>query len=103
MYCCVGIRNLVSLAGERGIAVLARREANGDIGFVLQSRGLAFEDETKSLPIQDAVRINVACVVGLQYCPFCGHHLKELVGRFSKHFSELALVHKKFLASLPGM
>ena len=79
MFCCSGFRNLLSCAGERGYAILVCEISPGEVRFVLQSRGLAFGDEAKWKPVQIEVNINVSAEIGLQFCPFCGRTLKELV------------------------
>ena len=103
MYCCDGFRNLISLAGERGLAILARVEFSGKIGFVYQSRGIAFEDEGKLKPAPIEININVATAIGLRYCATCGRKLEELVAESPDFFRQLAVEHKKFLASMPGL
>jgi hypothetical protein len=103
MYCCDGFRNLVSLAGERGPAILARETSAGHLVFVLQSRGVAFEDISKLRPVPIDIKINVDAVIGLRFCPFCGRKLEELVQESADLIRELAGEHKKFLASTPGL
>ena len=49
------------------------------------------------------LKINVAAVMGLRFCPACGRNLEELVQESPDFFNELAGEHKKFLASMPGM
>lgn len=88
MYCCAGLENLVGNAGERGIAVLVRVTKDG-IRFVLQSRGVAHEDEGKLQPMPLDINVNISCNVGLRYCPFCGRRLAELVESDPKSFNEL--------------
>jgi hypothetical protein len=101
MYCCTGLRNLVSCAGERGLAILVGERVSGHLGFFFQSRGLAFEDETKWKPVNIDVTVNVACEVGLRFCPFCGSGLDDLIQKSPDFFSGLAKDHKKFRSSLP--
>jgi len=99
MFCCPGFQNNVEAAGERGIAILVKVTSEG-IMFVLQSRGIAFEDESKIRPMPSApdIKINVSCTTGLQYCPACGRRLQELVKASPRAFEELAQKHKKLLA-----
>ena len=103
MYCCDGFRNLVSLAGERGPAILSRETSTGEVVFVLQSRGVAFDDVNRLRPVPIDIKINVDAVIGLRFCPFCGRKLEELVQDSPDLFRELAGEHKKFLASTPGI
>jgi hypothetical protein len=103
MFCCLGFRNFVSFAGERGPAILAHEYSSGLIRFVLQSRGVAFHDEGKLKPIPIDIIINVSTIMGLRFCPFCGRNLETLVHDSPDFFKELAREHKKFLASTAGM
>ena|SRR5438128_1891844 len=102
MYCCTGLKNLVSSAGDRGLAILAREQSPNRIGFVIQSRGLAFGDEAKWKPVSVEVIINIDCTMGLLFCPFCGRRLDDLVEESPEFFNDLAAKHKKFLASTPA-
>jgi hypothetical protein len=102
MYCCDGLQNLVLSAGERGIAVLVFVATNG-IRFVLQSRGVAFEDEDKLRPAPIDIKINIACCSGLRFCPYCGRALGELARESPEFFESLAEHHSKFLAATPGL
>lgn len=99
MFCCPGFENSVANAGQRGIAVLAKKTSEGVV-FVQQSRGIAFDDESKIGPMPGApdIKINVSCTMGLRFCPVCGRRLQELVETSPRAFEELAQKHKKFLA-----
>jgi hypothetical protein len=99
MYCCDGFRNLVSLAGERGLAILARVQSSGEIGFVFQSRGVAFSDVGKLRPASIDVTINIEAVTGMRFCSACGRRLEDLVKESPEFFRELAELHQKILAS----
>jgi len=101
VYCCDGLRNDVSSAGERGIAILAYEVPEG-VRFLLQSRGVAFEDEGKLRPFPIDVKINIASAGGVRFCPACGRKLQELVNESPEFFRDLANEHKKFIASMPG-
>lgn len=99
MFCCPGFQNSVANAGQRGIAALAKR-AGERVVFVLQSRGIAFDDEGKlgPMPVGPDLKINVSCTTGLRYCPVCGRRLQELLEASPQAFLKLAEEHKKFLA-----
>lgn len=99
MFCCPGFQNLVSNAGQRGISALAKKSNEG-IVFVLQSRGIAFDDEGKLGPMPGApdMKINISCTTGLQYCPICGRWLQELIEASPPAFEKLAQAHRKFFA-----
>jgi hypothetical protein len=101
MYCCDGFSNLIMAAGERGNAALAV-EKRGRLYFLLQSRGVAFEDESKLRPASIEVTINIASCTGLRFCPFCGRKLEELIQDSPDFFENLAAHHEKFLAAIRG-
>jgi hypothetical protein len=103
MYCCTGFRNFLSCAGERGHAILAYQLSPKNVKFFLQSRGLAFGDERQWKPVAVDVMINISAEIGIQYCPFCGQHLDELVQKDLNFFETLANSHAKFLASMPNL
>jgi len=102
MYCCDGFRNFVSAAGDRGLGILAYENEPGRIRFVIQSRGVAFDDESKLKPVPIDVTLNVSTEIGVRFCPFCGHALNELVEDSPIFFGSLAEEHKRFLTRLPG-
>ncbi len=99
MYCCPGFQHSVANAGRRGIAAHAKK-VGAEVVFVLQSRGIAFDDECKIRPRPGApdIMINLSCHMGLRYCPVCGRRLQELVAASPRAFLKLAENHKKFLA-----
>jgi hypothetical protein len=76
---------------------LAHKTPTG-IVFLLQSRGIAFEDVSKVHPTPGApdIKINVSSEVGLQYCPMCGRRLQEMIEASPQVFGDLAAKHKKF-------
>ena len=104
MYCCSGFRNLLSCAGARGHAILACQVSAGDVGFLLQSRGLAFGDEVKLRPVDIDVKINISAEIGLRFCPFCGRNLEELVHEHPDFYVKMAKDHAKLVppAIQPG-
>lgn len=96
-FCCLGLQNLISDAGQRGIAAIVVQTADG-IRFRLQSRGVAFEDETRmrSIFVASDINFNLACETGLQFCPFCGTRLQDLVIANGRAFNRLAREQEKF-------
>jgi hypothetical protein len=92
MYCCDGFKNCVETAGERGLGIVAYESAPGEIGFMFQSRGIAFVDESRWIAGPDYIDIviNVSTHVGLKFCPFCGRKLKELTQDSPSLFLALA-------------
>lgn len=102
-FCCAGFRNFVSLAGDRGIAIVCCEFSSGRIGFLVQSRGIAYGDERKLKPWPFDITINISSEMGLRYCPSCGRELDELINSAPDEFCALAQQHKKFVASVPGL
>jgi hypothetical protein len=95
MFCCPGFENHVKSAGNRGIGVLVEKIPEGFM-FVLQSRGIAYEDERKIQPVPSDININVSSSVGMKFCPWCGYRLQELVNSSYEELTEIAEQHKKY-------
>jgi hypothetical protein len=98
MFCCAGLENLFNAAGERGIAAMVREEPDR-LMFMLQSRGIAFEDEQKKIQTDSELIVNISCNIGMLFCPFCGTRLKDLVARDPKAFHELASRQRKYFST----
>ena len=99
MFCCPGFQNSIQAAGQRGLAILVHKTSSGGM-FLFQSRGIALEDVGKIRPNPSApdMKINVSSETGLQYCPWCGRRLQELIEASPEAFEELAREHKSFYA-----
>jgi hypothetical protein len=95
IFCCPGLRNLVALAGERGVSAVLINTLDGT-RFRLQSRGIADQDIDKIRPMPGSpdIKINLASETGLQYCPFCGRRLQELIDAAPQAFYQLAQEHR---------
>jgi hypothetical protein len=79
MYCCLGFENLIGKAGQRGAAAIVVWRGVKKLSFLLQSRGVAYEDEALMVPMPVPITVTKSSTIGLQYCPFCGRRLKELL------------------------
>lgn len=99
MYCCTTLEGLIGSAGQRGIAVLVR-DLRGDLDFVIQSRGVAYEDEKFVADIRWVSTINVSSEFAIAYCPFCGTQLPGLIARAPDYFRGLAEAHAKFIMQI---
>ncbi len=99
MFCCPGFQNGIEAAGQRGMAILVHKTSTG-INFLLQSRGIAFDDVKRIRPNPNAsdVKINVSSETGLQYCPWCGRRLQELAQASPEAFEKIAMRHRSFYA-----
>jgi len=96
IFCCPGFEALISNAGKRGVAVIVVWRKPGGLKFLLQSRGIAHDDEALFKPMPLPLYINISSTVGLRYCPSCGKRLQELVDSAPEEFTELAKIHKDF-------
>ena len=104
MFCCYGFQNLIDSAGERGIAAVIQKKPNR-LRFLLPSKGIDFADESKiksnsDSHLEDNYRINISCTTGLQFCPFCGKKLQELIDLYSDEFEIIAQKHSKFISNV---
>jgi len=99
MFCCPGFEHRVANAGQRGLGILIERTGTG-FAFLLQSRGIAHEDESKVGPTAGApdMLINIACQTGMAYCPWCGRRLEDLAVSAPVGFVALARKHEGFRA-----
>jgi hypothetical protein len=96
MYCCHSLQNYIENAGQSGLAILVlRKPENNDLWFVLQSRGVAYKDENKIVPIP--FDINISTSRAIKFCPGCGHFLQELVDISRDIFEHLAEEHDKYI------
>jgi hypothetical protein len=94
IFCCPGFKNLVDNSGQRGPAAIVVWRAVNQPKFLLQSRGIAQEDEPAAQRTAIPLKINVSSTIGLQYCPFCGRQLQDLLDAAPAEYAELANKHK---------
>ena len=95
--CCAGMQAAIENAGERGLAVLVRRDDGTPIHLCLQSRGVAFVDE--GLLTGHTARpcdINISAATGLGYCPWCGRTVSELIDAHPARYAALVEPHNRF-------
>jgi hypothetical protein len=95
IFCCAGLEMLISQAGRRGCAVLVVWKS-GELRFLIQSRGVAYKDEPLAYSVPRGFVINKSSTVNIQYCPFCGRRLSDLVEASVAEFAKLANAHRKF-------
>ena len=103
MFCCDGLKSLIENAGQRGIAALVERVPGG-IMVVLQSRGVAADDEPKLRPGGPGhdYKINISTSTGITFCPFCGKRVEKTIEKERVLFEELADRHDK-LRTIPNL
>jgi len=96
-YCCVGLGNLLGLAGSAGLSALAW-DNGSEVVLRLQARGISYSQEHLVADHPDPRdRIwRVSMSTGLTYCPFCGARIRNVVQGAREHFKELAAAHHDF-------
>lgn len=95
-FCCKGLQQLIANAGQRGLSVLVWKSPEKTT-FLFQSRGIDIKDETKlKLGPLDLI-LNVSNETALNFCPFCGRALAELLEKSGDFFSGLAKQHSALL------
>jgi hypothetical protein len=95
IFCCAALQMLISQAGRRGCAVLVVWKTGG-LRFLIQSRGVAYKDESLAYSVARGFVINKSSTVNIRYCPFCGRRLSDLVDASAAEFAKLANAHRKF-------
>ena len=107
MFCCDGFRSLVSLAGERGLAILVRKDNHGVLSCVVQSRGVSLHDQRlleagERINVNNLnIKVNIATAIPLQYCPACGCDLRLQILSYCGFYQNLARDHRAFFDGLP--
>lgn len=99
MYCCDGLTNSISQAGERGLSIIVERTPQQFV-FFLQSRSVAFGEERRLRVEPMDVRFNIDCTIAIQFCPWCGRKLREVAAAASEQFTELARRHRELVPKL---
>ena len=95
MFCCAGFENLIERAGQRGLSAVVLRFPLKELGFLLQARAVALEDEGVIGPNHPLpVTLRMSSSIGLQYCPFCGQRLKKFAEKSPSEFEALARKHE---------
>lgn len=94
IFCCPTFAAKVRDAGSRGLSFLVG-ELVGKPSFIIQSRGVAFDDEKKMPAIN--VSVNVASEMPIAFCPFCGASLAKLLLDHQKGIQKLASTHNQIL------
>jgi hypothetical protein len=99
-FCCRRFKELIDRAGQRGSAIVVSRNGQNPLKFRLQSRGIAHENEVEAKGISTHVIINISAQQTIEYCPYCGTRLQELLDATPVEYEELAMEHKPFVAML---
>ena len=74
-WCCDIFKGWFEMAGERGIAILVDREADGVPAFIIQSRSVDADDAG---PTDHPRPFSLATELQIQFCPWCGHRLRDV-------------------------
>jgi hypothetical protein len=100
-FCCRRFKELIDRAGQRGLAAVVHRYGANPLKFLLQSRGIAHQIEEEPKKISPGIVINVQTLPRIDYCPFCGKHLQELLNATPVEYEELATKQHPFV-TMPG-
>ena len=87
----------MTAAGERGLAVVVEDQPD-ELAFWLQSRGIAFADESvgRADPIvRSDLHVNVSTFSRIRYCPWCGDSLVATAALAPEAFARFAAAHRK--------
>jgi hypothetical protein len=74
-WCCGVFKGWLEAAGERGIGVLADRDADGGPDFMIQSRTLDLDDEG---PKDHPRPLTLVSELHIRFCPWCGRRLADV-------------------------
>jgi len=100
-FCCRRFEEKIDRAGQRGFAIVVSRDGQNPLKFRLQSRGVAHGDETKVKKISTQIIVNIWTQQAIEYCPYCGRRLQELLDAAPADYEALAKKHLP-LAAQPG-
>jgi hypothetical protein len=100
-FCCQPFKELIDRAGQRGLAAVVHRYGANPLKFLLQSRGIAHEDVVEPKEVSTRIVINIQTLKRIDYCPFCGTRLQELLDATPAEYEELAVKHHPFV-TMPG-
>jgi hypothetical protein len=100
-FCCSRFKELIDRAGQRGLAAVLHRYGANPLKFLLQSRGIAHEDIAESKKISTRIVINIQTLKRIDYCPFCGKSIQELLDATPAEYEELAVKQHPFV-TMPG-
>jgi hypothetical protein len=101
-FCCNRFKELIDRAGQRGSAIVVARNGQNPLKFRLQSRGVAHENEVDATRISTQIIINISAQQAIEYCPYCGTRLQELLDATPVEYEELAVKQHPFLTiSIP--
>jgi hypothetical protein len=96
-FCCRRFPELIDRAGQRGLAVVVSRNGQNPLKFRIQSRGIAHQDEGEAKTVSTRIVVNIQMLNTIEYCPFCGSHLQELLDATPVEYDELAKKHLPFV------
>jgi hypothetical protein len=98
--CCDVLDGLINNAGKDDYAVLAKSFGEYRF-FVLQSRACRMDEELlfRNVPKEMSLPrpLHLVTQVGIQFCPFCGRSLAELIRENQIEFDRLSEEHYKMV------
>jgi hypothetical protein len=100
MFCCSVFHTYVQAAGKKGISIVAHCQ-EGFRFYCLQARVCDYEDEgkMKNIPWDENIPRFLRLVeqAGVQFCPFCGVKLENIISQHLGDFDNLAKTHEQLL------
>ncbi len=73
--CCERFAQCVSKRRDRGLTIIPIVGTDARLFFVLGFRALSAQDSDEIVGT-GAVKVQTACIVGIQHCPWCGQELQ---------------------------
>ena len=77
--CCAGFQGNYECAGQRGFAVLVHNDDYPGAQFLIQSRAVAQEDQSRHKIESKDVPVALVTQTGMGFCPWSGTNLKRAI------------------------
>lgn len=87
-FCCNNFENNFNEAGNNGLSVLVKKDFDGDVYFVLQSRAIV--SASRQITFQNSIK----------YCPWCGTKLTGVIEETKEQLNEFIEKHKGLLIGI---
>lgn len=87
-FCCNNFESNFNEAGKHGLSVLIKKDIDGYIYFVFQSRTIV--NESRQITFQNSIK----------YCPWCGTKLEDIIDENKKQVNEFVEKHKGLLIGI---
>jgi len=74
-WCCAAFQDNYEAAGQRGFAVFVHKGDYPGAQFLIQSRAVAQEDQSRLKIASEDVPVALVTQTGMGFCPWCGTSL----------------------------